>query len=236
MSRRRLIAANWKMHPPPPGWDTDDSPYRPRKDMDVVIFPTFLDVRECREKGLITGAQCGRPEESGAFTGDVSMAELSAHGCRYVLCGHSERRRHHGETDAVVLEQARAAEAAGLIPVVCIGETEDERTGKRTEEVLRRQLHGVMASVIAYEPVWAIGSGKAAGPDQAQQVHAFLRSLLPEEVRESTRIIYGGSVKSGNAGAFLREPDIDGLLIGGASIDPQEFQGIIEAAIAKAGA
>jgi triosephosphate isomerase len=232
MKRRILLAANWKMHSPPPGWDHEDSPYNPREDMDIVVFPTLLDVPSCLAKFLVVGAQCGRPEPSGAFTGDVSMRILAAHGCAYVLCGHSERRRMHHEDDMFVAAQAKAALAAGLSPVVCVGETAEEREKGLARAVVERQVRSIEGPVIfAYEPVWAIGSGKAATPEQAQEMHAFLRGLLPEPQRESTRILYGGSVTAENIASFLAQADIDGALVGSASLDPKSFQGIVSAAL-----
>jgi triosephosphate isomerase (TIM) len=219
------------MHSPPQGWDPDDSPYRSRDGVDVVVFPTSVDIRSCLEKFLVVGAQHGRPEPKGAFTGDISMQILAGHGCTFVLCGHSERRTYHAETDAFVAEQARAAAAAGLIPVVCVGESLSERDAGKAEDVVRRQVSAIdVETVFAYEPVWAIGTGKTASPEDAQRMHAFIRSLLPEARRETTRIVYGGSVKGDNAQALLSQPDIDGALVGSASLDPKSFREIVDAA------
>lgn len=234
--RRKLIAANWKMHPPPKEWDVPDSPYRPQAGADIVIFPSFLDVRRLVDAKLAVGGQCGRAEPHGAFTGDVSMAMLKDAGCTYVLCGHSERRREHGETDAFVAEQVVAALEVGLHPILCIGETKQERDNRKTHDVLRKQLVAfrfpLSAFTVAYEPVWAIGTGVNALPDDVQAMHAFIRSLLPKETREATRIIYGGSVTDLNAADFLAHPDIDGLLVGSCSLEPDKFAAIVEAAIA----
>lgn len=232
MPRTPLIAANWKMHSPPQGWDGDDSPYRVRPGVDVVVFPTSLDIRTCLEKFLIVGAQYGRPEPRGAFTGDVSMQILAEHGCSHVLCGHSERRRFHGEIDEFVAEQARAAAVSGLIPVVCVGETAEERNRGQAEEVVARQVRAIGVPVLfAYEPVWAIGSGMSASAEDAQKMHAFIRGLLPENEREAAHILYGGSVKPDNAKELLAQPDIDGALVGGASLDPKAFGEIVQAAL-----
>lgn len=227
MTKRFLIAANWKMNPAPAGFDAADTPYASKANVDVVVFPTFLDLQRCVDAKLACGAQCGRPEEKGAFTGDVSMTMIAATGAEYVLCGHSERRSKHGETDADVAAQARAALAAGLHPIVCVGETEDERTAGREKDVVQRQLADIPAGItIAYEPVWAIGTGKTATPDDAQAMHAFIRSLLKTDA-DKTRILYGGSMNAANAEALLKQPDIDGGLIGGASLKTEEFRAIV---------
>ncbi len=235
MKRTPLIAANWKMHAPPPGWDADNSPYRSRDGIDVVIFPNFLDIHTCVEHFLVTGAQYGRPEETGAFTGDVSMQLIAAHGCTYVLCGHSERRQHHEENDALIASEVEAAVHAGLTPILCIGETSDERELGQTKEVIERQLLSILqfpvsnltSLIIAYEPVWAIGSGKSATGAQAEEIHTFIRSLLPESVRTKVRILYGGSVKPENAAEFFAQENIDGALVGGSSLDPAAFESIV---------
>ncbi|MBI5156079.1 triose-phosphate isomerase [Candidatus Peregrinibacteria bacterium] len=231
MPRTRLIAANWKMNPPPAGWNEADSPYRPRTGLDVVVFPSFVDLDTCMKAGLTAGAQCGRSEEKGAFTGDVSMRMLKGPGCRYVLCGHSERRKFHRETDGDVAAQAAAAFALGITPVLCIGESAEERESGNAQKKVREQLQNIsFPVVIAYEPVWAIGTGKSADPKNAQEMHAFIRSLLASAEGKRTRILYGGSVNEKNAAGFLAEPDIDGFLVGGASLDPAAFRAIVEAA------
>lgn len=231
MDRKFLIAANWKMNPAPAGFDAKDSAYGSHADVDVAVFPSFVDIPHCIEARLMTGAQCGRPEPSGAFTGDVSMGMIQALGCRYVLCGHSERRRHHHETDTDVLQQTIAALEAGMHPIVCVGETEEERTKGKQEDVVKKQIHGLPAGItIAYEPVWAIGTGKTATPEDAQKMHAFIRAHLPKEQRETTRILYGGSMNAANAEELLKQEDIDGGLIGGASLKPDEFRKIVEIA------
>lgn len=231
MARIPLIIANWKMHAPPQGWEREEGPYRSPPGVDVVVLPTLLDIRACREESLIVGAQCARPEPQGAFTGDVSMENIASHGCTYVLCGHSERRRYHGETDAFVAHQARSARDAGLTPIVCVGEKEEERKRGAMKDVVERQIREIpLPAVFAYEPLWAIGTGNAATPKQAQEMHAFVRSLLRDSQCETTRILYGGSVTPANARSFLEEPDIDGLLVGGASLDPTAFREIVEIA------
>ncbi|OGJ63342.1 triose-phosphate isomerase [Candidatus Peribacteria bacterium RIFCSPHIGHO2_02_FULL_53_20] len=240
MSERTfLLAANWKMNPTPAAalvnahGDQSKNPYHPHADIDVVVFPTFLDVQRCMDAGLIVGAQYGHPEVSGAHTGDVSMAMLKTIGCRYVLCGHSERRNDHKETDNDVAAQAIAALEQKIHPIICIGETLEEREKGHAEAVVKKQLKGLPLEsdvTIAYEPVWAIGTGKTATPTQAQEMHAFIRSQLPKDRRDSTRILYGGSMKVENAEAMLKQPDIDGGLIGGASLKPEEFGKMIEIA------
>jgi triosephosphate isomerase (TIM) len=185
------------------------------------------------EAKLIVGAQCGHAKDSGAFTGDIPMKTLKALGCSYVLCGHSERRQHHGETDAGVAAQVGAALGCGLIPILCIGETEEERASGTTHEVLKRQLSHVLRAhslqltaqnvLIAYEPVWAIGSGATPSREEIKSLHAFIRSQLNDP---GTRILYGGSVKPENAEEILSMPDVDGSLIGGASLKPEVFRSI----------
>ena len=235
-TRTPFVAANWKMNPPPQAWDVPDSPYREIPGVDVAVFPTALDLRACIDAGIVSGGQAGRPEPTGAFTGDVSMRMLKEAGCRYVLCGHSERRMHHGETDEMVGAQAAEALEAGLLPIVCVGETGDQREMGEAEETVRRQIEatGETDAIIAYEPVWAIGTGKTATPADAQAMHAFIRGLLPAGRRESTRILYGGSVKPGNAAELIAQADIDGFLVGGASLLPSDFRAIIDCCAPKA--
>jgi triosephosphate isomerase len=236
--RTPFIAANWKMNPPPNGFDTSDSPYRSTDIVDVAVFATFLDLPNCIRAKIPTGAQFARPEATGAFTGDVSMAMVKSAGCTYVLCGHSDRRRFHLESDTFIAEQATAALKTGLIPVVCIGETEEEHDAGKTKEVVTRQLKAIPdgVTIIAYEPVWAISRGDpskpAATPKDAQDIHALIRSLLPKSRQEQTRLLYGGSMKGSNAHELLSQPDIDGGLVGGASLKIDDFKKIVEAATA----
>lgn len=232
MDQKFLIAANWKMNPPPTGFDAPDSPYRAESAVDVIVFPSFVDLHRCMDATLIVGGQTGRPEPSGAFTGDVSIAQLKSIGCRYVLCGHSERRKNHDETDEYVAQQAIAALEAGMHPIVCVGETAEERKKSRQHDVVKKQLKEIPSGVIvAYEPVWAISGGDptkpAASAQDAQEIHAFIRSLLPEQ---ETRILYGGSMNGKNCEELLKCPDIDGGLVGGASLKPEEFRKIVETA------
>jgi triosephosphate isomerase len=191
-------------------------------------------------KSVGLGAQDVSAHDAGAYTGETSAAMLRDLGVRYAIVGHSERRQYHGETDALVAEKARQALAAGITPIVCVGESLAEREAGATEEVIKRQLaavihvngHCISEIVVAYEPVWAIGTGKTASPAQAQQVHAVLRAQLKAATAQSgrIRILYGGSMNAANAAQLLAEPDIDGGLIGGASLKPADFLTIIAAA------
>lgn len=223
-----IIGANWKMNPAPAGFDAPDSPYRSGVNRTVIVFPSAIDLAACIKAQLTVGAQCGRPEANGAFTGDIAMKESQRIGCTHVLCGHSERREHHGETDEFIAEQMHAAQKNGLIPVLCIGENADQREMDETKEVLAEQLlrvREVSGMIIAYEPVWAIGSGKCATPDDVNEMHAFIRSLLKDK---STKILYGGSVTGKNAAEYFAQEYVDGALVGGASLKPDEFKKIVE--------
>jgi triosephosphate isomerase (TIM) len=251
MTRTPFIAGNWKMNldhlqsiafVQKLAWTLQDAGHDP-KAVEVAVFPPFTDLRSVQtllaadKLALGLGAQDLSPHDSGAYTGDISGAFLKALDVRYVIVGHSERRSLHGETDEVVRAKVQAAVRHGLVPVLCVGETAEdlERHGASAVPVaqLRAALTGLPADaplVVAYEPVWAIGSGKAATSDQAQQVCSALRSTLAEfrnEVAEGTRILYGGSVKAANIAGFLGENDVDGALVGGASLDVTEFAGIV---------
>jgi triosephosphate isomerase (TIM) len=231
-----LIAGNWKMNTTPAGFEAPDSPYRPHPKVEVAVFPTNFDIARCLKAGLPTGGQFGRPEDTGAYTGDVSMKMLKDAGCAYVLCGHSDRRNFHQESDEFIAEQARSALKNLLIPIVCIGETEKERDAGQSQAVVTRQFKAIPEEVkiIAYEPVWAISRGDpnkpAATPQDAQQMHALIRSLLPDNRKTLVRLLYGGSMKGDNAKELLSQPDIDGGLVGGASLKPDDFRKIVEAA------
>lgn len=228
MPKKFLIAGNWKMNPPPAGFDAVDSPYRARNEIDVVVFPPFTCIGTCAKAGIVTGAQYARPESHGAMTGDIDMNLAKEAGCAWVLCGHSERRKNHGETDAFIRTQVEAALAAGLNPILCVGETADERTAGKTKDIVARQIEGCPADItIAYEPVWAIGTGKTASAAQVREMHAFIRSLVPDA---KTRILYGGSMNDKNCEELLQLPDVDGGLIGAASLKPDEFRAIVETA------
>jgi triosephosphate isomerase len=186
------------------------------------------------------GAQDVSAQEQGAFTGEVSAPMLKDFACRYAIVGHSERRQYHGETDAVVAAKAQRALAAGITPIACVGETLAERDGGQTESVVKRQLAAVIHAVahctseivVAYEPVWAIGTGKTASPEQAQAVHAILRKQIAAATQhpERVHILYGGSMNAANAASLLAQPDIDGGLIGGASLKAADFLQIVAAA------
>lgn len=229
-----MIAGNWKMNPPPAGAFEPESPYRAKAELDIVVFPTAIDLKDALSAKLICGPQCAHPEDAGAHTGDIGMGMAAELGCRYVLCGHSERRADHGETNAFVAAQVISALEHSLHPMVCVGETAAERDAGRAKEVVGQQLEVLPLEsdlTIAYEPVWAIGTGKTATPDMAQEMHAFIRSALPADKRETTRIVYGGSLKPANAKELLEQPDIDGGLIGGASLLPDQFAEIIDIAM-----
>lgn len=231
------------MNPPPEGFDTIDSPYRSTDKTDVWVFPPFPYLQHCIKAGLTTGAQYGHAEDTGAHTGDVSMAMIKHIGCEAVLCGHSERRRDHCETDATVAASAESAIDHGIHPIVCIGENADQRGAGKEKDVVKHQLTLILplfsraprdaehaALTLAYEPVWAIGTGNNATPEQAEEMHAFIRSLLPEFAKKSTRILYGGSVNAENASGLFAKENIDGALVGGASLKPEEFHKIVQSA------
>jgi triosephosphate isomerase len=247
--RRPLIAGNWKMFKT--GLEAVETADRLVKllsttmDVDVMIAPPFTALAPVsdmlKNTRIFLGAQNLFWEEEGAYTGEISTSMLVSAGCRYVIVGHSERRQYFGETDDTVNKKIKAALKKDLIPVLCIGESEMERDSKETFSVLDRQvrkgLKGFSADemetlVIAYEPVWAIGTGKTATADQAQEVHLFLRAMLGkkfgDKLAKSIRILYGGSVKSDNIKELMTMPDIDGALIGGASLEPETFSKIVQ--------
>jgi triosephosphate isomerase len=216
-------------------------------DAEMLVCPPFVYLQGARDwignAAISLGAQDIAAEQgSGAFTGEVSGAMLADVGCRYAIVGHSERRTIYGETDAIVAEKFAAAQAAGLVPILCVGEDLDQREGGQTEAVVSGQVNAVIegvgiaafaTAVIAYEPIWAIGTGKTATPDQAQAVHQQIRALVGNHdaiIADSLRILYGGSVKGSNAGDLLSQEDIDGGLVGGASLDAADFLAIYGAA------
>lgn len=249
--RQLLIAGNWKMH------GTQMSATRlageiiqaldASTDREIMVCPPFVHLvevgRAIQGSSVILGAQNLCAEEDGAYTGEVSGAMLRDCDCRYVIVGHSERRALYGENDALVTRKFMAAQRANLIPILCLGETLEERRRGQSREVVTWQLHAVLdaagiaafaQATIAYEPVWAIGTGNTATPEQAQEVHALIRSSLAArdaKIAAAIRLLYGGSVKASNAAALFHMPDIDGGLVGGASLQAQEF-----AAICRAGA
>jgi triosephosphate isomerase len=246
----RLVCGNWKMY------KTNDeaalltrdllAALTPARGAEVVLCPPYTALAEVRY--LLAGSAIGLGaqnlfwEHEGAFTGEVSGAMLVSAGCSHVLVGHSERRQYFGETDATVAKRMRAALDAGLIPIVCVGETLAEREAGRTEEVVLRQFDdgpGTVTGpdarrvVLAYEPVWAIGTGRNATPAQAAEVHALLRARARErwgDAADRLRILYGGSVKADNAQALFAEPELDGALVGGASLTAASFLAIVHAA------
>jgi triosephosphate isomerase (TIM) len=236
MERTRLVAGNWKMQGSRASisalLDALLEGLRGWKGCECAVCPPlpYLEQVSRRLAGspLAWGAQNVSEHAAGAYTGEVAAAMLLDFGCRYVIVGHSERRQLYGESDAQVAAKFAAASSAGLTPILCVGETLAEREAGKTEAVVARQLDAVKfeSGVLAYEPVWAIGTGRTASPEQAQQVHAFLR----KRVAGGTRIIYGGSVKAQNAAELFRMPDVDGGLIGGASLVAQDFIAIVRAA------
>jgi len=246
--RTPYIAANWKMHKTVAEAAQFVDALLPRiaaTQNDVVICPSFLALSEVVERSrgsaVRVAAQNMHEERSGAFTGEVSAAMLIEADVDAVVLGHSERRQLFCETDEALARKVPAALAAGLEPILCVGETEEARDAGQTEAVLERQLQADLAAVdradlvqivVAYEPIWAIGTGRTASPDQAQEAIAFIRDTLRILGAEAdgVRILYGGSVKPGNAAELMAEPDIDGALVGGASLDPADFAAIVEAA------
>ena len=251
MIRRKIIAANWKMNLTP-GEAANYlqaflSELSAVDDVEVVLIPPFtalpvLVERSERSQFIRLGAQNMHWERNGAFTGEISAPMLRALFCKYVILGHSERRQLFGETDEMVHRKVVAAYASGLRPMLCIGESLEEREAGQLDGVLARQLQIALAGietrelaelVVAYEPIWAIGTGRTATPDQAQEAHHHIRFVLTQISDKATadriRIQYGGSVKPDNAEELMRQPDIDGALVGGASLDPRSFAQIIRA-------
>ena len=225
-----IVAGNWKMFAGP-----DPRMLAERlagvDGVDAIVCPPYTELAACVEAGLTTYAQNVHWEPEGAYTGEISAPMLLALGVRGALVGHSERRQYFGETDAAVARRVRAALAAGLGVIACVGETQEERDSGDMETVLRVQLALIREEcgiddglVLAYEPVWAIGTGQVATPELAQEAHAFIKSLLDRPV------LYGGSVKPGNAAELLAQPDVDGALVGGASLEIDSFLSICEAA------
>lgn len=251
MSRKYLIAGNWKMNKTPSeGAELAKevaSLVGKDESVEVVICPTAVALdrvsQEIEDSAVKLGAQNLYPKASGAFTGEISAEMLRAVFAKYVILGHSERREYFGETDAFVNEKVKFSLESNLNPILCIGETLEEREGEKTLEVVKTQLLGGLEDisaddmpkvVIAYEPVWAIGTGKTATPEMAQEVHGSIRSLLSEKYGETVaskvRILYGGSMKPANADELLAKADIDGGLIGGAALDSKSFSDLIESA------
>lgn len=249
--RRLFIAGNWKMN-----LNRGQSlslvqslveSLRGVSDVDIAVCPPAVYLGELGKALHATniglGAQNVNSKSEGAYTGEISCSMLKDVGCRYVILGHSERRAIYGETDSMVNEKLHAVLAAGLTPIVCVGETLEQREAGQTQQVVRSQCIGSLAgltedqmlkTVLAYEPVWAIGTGKTASPAQAEEVHKDIRSLLETQFSVGTAqkviVLYGGSVKADNAQELLSEPNIDGALVGGASLKQDSFEGIIKAA------
>lgn len=247
--RKPLIAGNWKMN----GTRANAGALAraihdgaPSAGVEVAVLPPFVHLPDvaaiCEGGDVRVGAQNVADQASGAYTGEVSAAMLAEFGCRYALVGHSERRTHYGESDELVAKRFAAALAGGLVPILCVGETLAEREAGETESVIARQLAAVVEvagddafadAVVAYEPVWAIGTGHTATPEQAQAVHAFVRqrvAQLDADHGERLRILYGGSMKAANAAALVAMEDVDGGLIGGASLVPDDFLSICRTA------
>ena len=248
--RKLLVAGNWKMH----GSRADTraligalgAALGGDAAAEVLVCPPYVYLCDAAEalsgSNIVLGAQDMAVEASGAYTGEIAGTMLTDVGCRYVIVGHSERRSIYGEEDGLVAAKFRSAQRDGLTPILCVGESLQERETGITEAVIARQLGAVLESsgivafkdaVVAYEPVWAIGTGHTASPEQAQAVHAFIRGILTHEddtIGNSVRILYGGSVKSSNARDLFSMPDVDGGLVGGASLDAEGFAGICRAA------
>lgn len=248
-NRIPMIAGNWKMYKTcPEAVESAKALVSLTTDVEgveVMIAPPFTALAGVfdviRQSGIQLGAQNMHWETEGAYTGEVSGKMIYSTGCRYVIIGHSERRQYFGETDEGVNKKVHAALAADLAPVICVGESESERESEKTFSILDKQMQkgledlplGQMDTVIiAYEPVWAIGTGKTATPQQAQDVHEYLRGFLARrfdgKAAEKTRILYGGSVKPANISELMALPDIDGALVGGASLDPETFSNLIK--------
>jgi triosephosphate isomerase len=251
--RRSLVAGNWKMH----GSRSENAALvdeilaadQGEDGPEVLVCPAFVYLwevgRQLRGSSVALGAQDVCAEAIGAHTGEVSASMLKDVGCSHVIVGHSERRALYGDNDQLVARKFAAAQREGITPILCVGETLEEREQGRTSEVVLRQLDAVLAvagaegfmkSVLAYEPVWAIGTGKTATPEQAQEVHALLRARLAEKdatMAACLRILYGGSVKAANAAELFAMQDVDGGLVGGASLNGEEFRRICEAAASR---
>ncbi len=248
--RSILIAGNWKMNMGPKETadffaQLEDAAHKEITGVEAAVCPPFVSLSTAfssRKAGSAVkiGAQNVHYEDNGAFTGEISTAMLKELGCDFVILGHSERREYFGEDDKIINKKVKKALAEGITPIVCVGEVLSERKDKRHFDVVKEQTAGSLAGlsdddlrkiVIAYEPVWAIGTGETASPEQAQEMHSFIRgeltSLFSKEVADIVRILYGGSMKPGNAGELLQQPDVDGGLIGGASLKPSDFSNLI---------
>ena len=248
--RQPLVAGNWKMNGSRAGvvelLDGIKAGMAEVRTAEVAVCPPYVFIPETAARlqgtAVAWGGQNVSTHASGAYTGEIAASMLTDYGCKYCIVGHSERRTLYGEDDATVAEKYEVARKAGLVPIFCVGETLEEREAGTTEEVVGRQLDAVLerfgaqalaAGVIAYEPVWAIGTGRTATPEQAQDVHAFIRARIAAKdaaVAAAVQILYGGSMKPDNAAELLAKPDIDGGLIGGASLKASDFLAICRAA------
>ena len=248
--RAPILAANWKMHKTVEETEAFLADFLPRAEQpgppEIVICPAYpslnVAVELCLQSRVRVAAQNMHEQPEGAFTGEVSAPMLLELGVRGVIVGHSERRQHFGENDEALARKVPAALDAGLEPILCVGESEGQRDAGETEGVLTRQIEADFANVpderlgqvvIAYEPIWAIGTGRTATTEQAQEAIALIRALIESrssEAASAIRILYGGSVKRDNAGELIAEPDVDGALVGGASLDPRDFAAIVDAA------
>jgi triosephosphate isomerase len=252
--RSKIIVANWKLNG---NWTfneefasalTQGLDGQGLSDRKIVICPPCIYLQQLNglllEEHVFLGAQDVSDEMSGAFTGEISVAMLKDFGCRYVIVGHSERRLRHFETNELVVKKARLALSLGITPIICLGETLEERDNGQASQALSKQLESLMlglgetlgGAVLAYEPVWAIGTGENASTSQVQEVHAWIRSqieLVSPVIAQNILLIYGGSVKAGNATELLSQPDVDGVLVGGASLVPTEFLTICVSGIGK---
>ncbi|MFT4614238.1 MAG: triosephosphate isomerase [Bacteroidia bacterium] len=247
--RQPLVVGNWKMHGSGDkvgellgGLVGATLP----SSVEVAVCPAFLHIHQalelCSGSAIAVGAQDCSDKQSGAYTGEVAAEMLADAGCRWVILGHSERRQYHKESDALVAAKIAAALEAGLHPILCVGETREEREDGRAESVVADQLRGALAAfdkvaglVVAYEPVWAIGTGLTATPAQAQEMHAYIRGQLDSVAgidSETIRLLYGGSVKADNAAQLFAGQDIDGALVGGAALVAEDFLVIVDAAVA----
>lgn len=244
--RAKLIAGNWKMNGSLQSVDelVEGIKAGDASNVELAVCPPAVFLMKVGEmlagSGIALGAQNVGDRESGAFTGEISAAMLAECGCRYVIVGHSERRSLYGESDELVAARFAMASQGGLVPILCVGESLEEREQGVTEQVVGRQLDAVIdacgidafaTAVVAYEPVWAIGTGKVATPEQAQAVHAFIRARLAQSadgIAADLRILYGGSMKPSNAAELLSQPDIDGGLIGGAALQAGDFLAIAQ--------
>jgi triosephosphate isomerase len=247
--RQPLVVGNWKMNGSPASVGAllaDLVGAVSASGPEVAVCPAYVHLAQalevCAASPIAVGAQDCSPMQAGAYTGDVAPQMLAEIGCRWVILGHSERRQYHGESDALIAAKSTAAVDAGLRPIVCVGESREQREAGAAKTVVRAQLEGALqgqanlhALVVAYEPVWAIGTGLTASPEQAQDMHGFIRDCLGQIAAAdaaTTRLLYGGSVKAGNAAQLFAQPDIDGALVGGAALVAAEFLAIISAATA----